>query len=100
MRLLCAVLLIVLIPLTLHADFEATYEPAPVLFFEPGTAPLPTNKLVAKLGTLKIYRDSGPLHHPTLITITMSHEFWFTGPISSGGGGSNYQTDTVLFFRF
>ena len=32
-----------------------------------------------------------------MATTTLSHEFWFTGPISSGGGGSNYQTDTVLF---
>lgn len=101
MRLLCIVLLIVFIPLALHAAFDATYDPEPVLFFEPGTAPLSTNKLVAKLGTLKIYRDSGPLHYPTLMaTTTLSHEFWFTGPISPGGGGSNYQTDTVLFYLY
>ncbi len=99
MRLLRTVLLIILIPLSLHAAITVTYNPASVLFFEPSTAPLPTERLVAKLGTLTFDRGDAPLHDPTLVTIAMGNVFLFEGPISLGEG-LPYQTDTTPFHLY
>ena len=100
MRLLHIVLLVMLIPLTLHAAFEASYDPAPVLFFEPSTGYLPASKLVAKLGTLSISSGGEALFHPSLLGISISHEFLFTGLVSPESGGSGYQTTTSLFYLY
>ena len=98
MRLLCTVLLVILIPLTLHAAVTASYDPEPVLFFEPSAEHphLPSDKLVAKLGTVTF--TGNPIHHPTFVPTTMTCEFVFSGPISSGNGG--HTPGNPLFFLY
>lgn len=82
MKYLRIVVLLLLFPLSLQGAITATYDPAPVLFFEPSISPLPANRMVARLGTLTIDTGGDPLFDPNLLTVNMSYEFSFTGPMA------------------
>lgn len=85
MKKVCTVLsiLLLLLPLTIGAAIIVTYEPVAALHFEQGFSPMNTNKLVARLGTLTFTKTGNSvLYDPTLLTTTMSWEFYFTGPMT------------------
>lgn len=103
MKYLRILLLLLLLPLSLHAAITATYDPMPVLFFEPSISPLPANRLVAHLGTLTIHTGGDNLFSPNLLTVNMSYDFYFTGPTSWGNttnGQPDYQNSESQFYLY
>src|SRR5690554_3219005 len=100
MKHLRILVLLLLFPLTLQGAITATYDPEPVLFFEQGTGPPPLpDRLVAKLGTLTFTLvGTNQLFDPSLLTINMSYQFYFNGPIVNEQSG--YEVTDTLFHLY
>jgi hypothetical protein len=91
------ILLVILIPLTLHSAITANYDPVCPLVFEAGTSLL-TDHLVAHLGTVTITRvGNDRFFTPYFLTVGMDHVFSFTGPYKPNGQYQDLPTQFNLY---
>ena len=77
---LLLLLLVTIAPL--GAAITATYTPDPYLYFTTGSFPFATSDFVAHLGTLTFYIPDNQLFSPSLVDMTATNNFSFTGPVT------------------
>ena len=66
----------------LGATITASYEAEPYLAFETGQFPFDSTDFVAHLGTLTFYISDNQLFDPSLVDMSVSNTFGFSGPVT------------------
>ena len=80
----------------LGAGITATYVPDTFVYFTAGSSPFSPYDFVAHLGTLTLTSTDNKLFDPSLVDMTTTAEFEFTGPVLSNGSYSQQPSSAEL----